>query len=266
MKFLSILLLFCLPVTSFSVEKVVRAKTCTVQDSSEPIVHNEDFAWNSTLPEIMRRADRLYLDGKRLKERAFINEQGQIVIPINVIGETRYVRLEDHFIKSIRAHIENALKRNYVDAIIFSDMGHSHFFIPKDFYEKELQGIPTNEREKLYEKMLAHQGLKILYHTAEQLKMRDGDGELVDDRHIQWRFFTRNLVGDNRAQGHLELIHQEDHNYNTGRSYDENYRYWGAGFYLTANKDGCFPFVHKGKTYYFDLNLSGFRSRSSGGF
>jgi hypothetical protein len=85
--------------------------------------------------------------------------------------------------------------------------------------------------------------------------MKTEEGQFVEDRHVQWRFFTRNLVGHNKNQGKIELLHNETHSHNTAREYDEGYRYWGAGFYISANKNGCFAYQNNGKTFYFDLSL-----------
>src|SRR5690606_25957060 len=105
---------------------------------------------------------------------------------------------------------------------------------------------PASEGKLRYEKMFANPEIKFLYHTAEQFKFRGDDGELFPDRHLQWRFFTRNLVGDNKGQGRLELIYNHSSSHNTAHNYEqETYRYWGAGIYFTANKDGCFPFKVK---------------------
>lgn len=233
-----------------------RQEKCSASTSADPILTNGDFSWDIPLEELKLRARELYVSPKRLKNRAYVNDRGQAVIPLNVFGTVKEVPLTEKFIKSVRLHIEEALKLNYVDEIMFSDMGHSHVFIPQQYYQEILNPIPIREKHLLYEKMLAHEEVKFLYHTAEQLKMFDENKELLDDRHLQWRFFTRNLVGDNNAQGKLELLHAKDHSYNSANSY-EGYKYWGAGFDLSANIDGCFPFTHEGETYYFDLNFEG---------
>lgn len=244
---------------------LVRPSSCGVQTDDENILVRSDFRWNQPLDEMMERSESIYQEGKRLKRRAYIDEELNIVIPMeNLHREERKIRLTPLFIASIRRHIEEALRLGYVDSITFSDMGHSHFFIPQDFYNDELAVIPIADRDVMYEKMLAHKDLKVLYHTAEQLKMFDEDRKLLENRHLQWRFYTRNLVGDNKGEGRLEFIHQEDHSYNTARGTLEGHRYWGAGFYINANKEGCFPFTYEGKTYYFDLNLEGMDLGSSG--
>lgn len=263
MKKLTMLPLFALlTLPALANSSLVRSQTCAPQVPGEHVIHNEDFLWGETLPQILKRAQDLYIVDKRLDQRAYINAEGQVVLPMDVFNVgIKEVKLSPTFIKSVRLHIEQALKRRYVDAIIFSDMGHSHFFIPQDYYRNELRDIPIHENHIMYEKMLSYEGLKVLYHTGEQLQMKDESGTLLPDRHIQWRFFTRNLVGDNKAQGHLELIHAEDHAYNTAHEYEEGYKYWGAGFYISANKNGCFPFTHKGETFYFGLNLFGFEPK-----
>ncbi len=231
-------------------------RRCLPDGPDEQILRESDFRWNIDLEEIKARAQELYISPKRLIRKAYF-KNGNFVIPIDSFGSVRDVRLTSTFIKSVTLHVEEGLKRRYVDAITFSDMGHSHFFIPQKFYDEVLSPIPIPEKHVFYETMLAHEGLKVLYHTAEQLKMTDDAGQLLPNRHTQWRFFTRNLVGDNGGLGKLELLHNEEHRHNTASTYDPDYRYWGGGFYISAHADGCFPFQHNGKTYYFDLNLDG---------
>ncbi|MFP5384571.1 MAG: hypothetical protein ACLGHN_00735 [Bacteriovoracia bacterium] len=255
-----ILLFFAVPSIVYSFPSdLVRKETCRFSETDT--YSSSDFPWNQPLAEAQERGKNLYHSSKRLYKRAYLNEKNEVVIPVNAGGAYKDVKVSETFIKSVRLHIEEGLKRRYVDIINFSDMGHSHFFVPEKFYDSELSDIPVDNFHLLYEKMLGHKELKILYHTAEQLMMKDSEGNLLSDRHIQWRFFTRNLLGDNKAQGKIELLHQEDHRYNTARDYDPGYKYWGGGFYLAASSKGCFPFEHKGKTYYFDVNLDGIEGR-----
>lgn len=225
-------------------------------------LYEEDFPWNQTLEEIIQRADVLYRSPKRLVDRAYRDSKGQAIIPVRIGSVTKPVRVSEIFIKSVTKHVEEAFKRRYIDALHFGDMGHSHFFIPQKYYDEVVDKVPVGDKHILYEKILNHPGLKILYHTAEQLTMLDENRELLKDRHIQWRFFTRNLVGDNEGHGKLELLHNETHRYNTAHDYDEGYRYWGGGFYISAHEKGAFPFVLNGKTHYFDLNLEGINPRT----
>lgn len=237
-----------------SASEVVRKSSCGLQPADEAAVYSSDFNWNMTLPQIKSKYDEIYRSGKRLKLRAWVDGD-KIVMPHKSYGEeVKKVKLTEKFIMSIRAHVESAFKRGYVDALIFPDMGHSHLFIPHKTYE-EVQRASGGKTWKFYELIFQEPSLKILYHTAEQLKMVGDNKKPLDDRKIQWRFFTRNLIGGNQALGKMELLHNEEHSHNTARDYDGDHRYYGAGFNISASIDGCFPFIANGKTYYFDLSF-----------
>lgn len=240
----------------------LRVETCA-KEQGGPYVHSDDFSWGVTLEQIRSKGDEIYNSGKRLKNRAFYNGQN-VVLPMELFGEDKEVKLSNRFLNSVRKHIEVGFKRGYIDAVTFSDMGHSHFFIPQKFYDEVLAPMPSSERAKKYELMFNHPGLKILYHTAEQLTMVDENKKPIADREVQWRFYTRNLLGDNQALGKIELLHEPESSHNTAHDYEEGYRYWGAGYNITASKNGCFSFERKGRTYYFDLSLDDLTPSSSG--
>ena len=232
----------------------VNVENCKRDAGPEEFLRSSEFSWGMKLEDIKAKQTEVYEKGLRLKERAY-SENGKVYLPFTPYGaEEQKILLSERFIKSVIGHIENGLKRNYVDAIIFPDMGHSHLFVDLDFYNKVVKDIPVKEGHKRYELMLNHPETRFLYHTAEQLEMKV-DGKLVEDRHVQWRFFTRNLVGHNKNDGKIELLHNEGHKFNTARDYDEGFRYWGAGFNISATKNGCFAYTHKGQTFYFDLSL-----------
>ncbi|MEC7275412.1 MAG: hypothetical protein VXV96_03755 [Bdellovibrionota bacterium] len=235
--------------------ELVQSETCKRTTQGEEILRSSEFSWGMSLEEIKKKEVSVYERGFRLKERAFL-ENGQVYLPYTPYGGSEEkIKLSDRFIKSVIAHVEEGLKRGYIDAVIFPDMGHSHLFIPQKFYDEKIKPIPAREGHKRYELMLNHEETRFLYHTAEQLTMIDEDKKLIDDRKIQWRFFTRNLVGGNKALGKIELLHNETHSHNTARSYEEGYRYWGAGFNINGSKNGCFAYKRDGKTFYFDLSL-----------
>lgn len=249
-----------------------RKETCTAQKDGEPVVMNSDYSWHMSREDILAKQREIYRSGKRLQDRAYYDKTEDVIkAKVQTVSRGRQkMVVPDQILKSVRAHIESALKREYVDAIIFPDMGHSHYFIPQDFYDSEIGPLSSSEKALAYEKMLSHEGLKVLYHTAEQLKMIDPDDEenkLIVDRKIQWRFYTRNIVGDNKGQGHLDIVHNEEHSHNTARSYEKGYKYWGGGFYISASKDGCFKYTKDGEAYYFDMNFTGLAyDPSSGGY
>lgn len=249
MKIITLLSLLALNMVMASEVDLAKGR-CAQERAGDEVLYSSDFSWGMSLEDIKRANDEVYYSGKRLKNRAFFDGEKFILMA----GKQQVV-VPENFILSIVKHVESALKRNYVDFIIFPDMGHSHFFIPQKFYDEELATLPTGDKANLYNKMFSHPELKILYHTAEQLKMMDDEKKLLKDKHLQWRYYTRNIVGDNKAQGHLEIVRDIESNFNTAHDYEEGFRYWGAGFNISANQEGCFPFVHNGKTFYFDLSL-----------
>ncbi|MDC1175618.1 hypothetical protein OAT67_09480 [Bacteriovoracaceae bacterium] len=257
----------CLIFSTLSISVLeINLKNCSEASDKDPVLYSDDFKWGETKAEILAREKKLYNSNKRLEKRAYVNNEGEIKLPLNALfGEEKFATVAKKYVESVKAHIEKALKRNYVDSIIFSDMGHQHFFIPQKFYDEELSKIPVKDKDLLYEKMLAHSELKILYHTAEQMKMVDENKKILDDRHTQWRFYTRNIVGDNKGLGTIDLVHQPDHSHNTSHSYEKGYKYLGAGLYLSANKNGCFAYDHLGEKRYFDINIVGLNPSGNSG-
>ncbi|MBT5095209.1 MAG: hypothetical protein HOM21_13230 [Halobacteriovoraceae bacterium] len=226
------------------------SQRCTKPGPSEPHLYSSEFHWNMTVPELNKIFPAVYNSGKRLKHRAYF-EAG---FKLPHIPNQKTTLLTENFIKSLITQVEEAHRRGYVDALIFPDMGHSHFFIPQEFYDRELNAIPVSDYHLFYQKLLAHKELRILYHTAEQLKMTE-EGRPLADRHLGWRFYTRNLVGRNDQSKILEIIHAPETRANTTHNYRPGYKYWGAGFNISASIDGCFPYEVDGKLKYFDLSF-----------
>ena len=143
---------------------------------------------------------------------------------------------------------------------MFSDMGHGHFLMPNKKYNRVYSQMTGYRKLKMY---LDDPDMRIAYHTAEKFKMAerlDNGAYLVSkDRYFGWRYYTRNLVGDNIPARRLEIFLANPNDpfaYNTMNASDVPGYYWGHGFNLSANKAACFPFKHKGKTYYFDLSFN----------
>lgn len=232
---------------------------------NEPVLTDEDFAFNQSFEEVIKKGLEHFFSEKRLPHRAFYDSHSNRVhLPVMASSSPRpLIEVSPNLIRSVQKHIEKALELNYVDVISFSDMGHTHFFIPDEAVDELTTGGESNLAEIRFEKISADPRVKMLYHTAEQIRLLDDEKQLLLDRHLQWRFFTRNLIGDNQGKGELELIHNESHHYNTARDYKPGYRYWGSGFYLSAQKDGCFRYNHLGEERAFDINLVGPRSQDN---
>lgn len=237
---------------------------CTPPADEEPAIYSNDFHWNYTPEEMAARFDEMYPSDQRLADRArFDAEAGELVLPISEQWGGRVV-LSRRLVENVTAHIEIALQQGYAEHVFFPDMGHSHFFIPLEQWEAEYADTPIDQIADKYTRMMDDPTLLVLYHTAEQLQMLDEDDQVLPDEWIQWRHQTRNVVGDNDYQGRIELLHNPDSKANTARDYP-GYRYHGAGFSVSANVDGCFPYVHDGELRWYDLSLSDLPYQPTGG-
>lgn len=230
---------------------------CPPQPASEPYVYLSDFKWKQTLEDMRTKYRETYSSGKRLKGRAHWDAGLNSYVLTHPMKNEK-VRISATFIRNITRHIEISLERRYADFIFFPDMGHSHLFVPlADF--GDIDAIPTDQPHLAYERMFALPGLKVLYHTAEQLTVRPGDrneGPFPQDKELLWRYFSRNPIGDNITGENVAphfAFNQE--NYNTVNEL-KGHRLWSAGFTLSASKHGCFRFQDpEGQEQRFDISL-----------
>lgn len=217
-------------------------------------LYSSDFHWGFELGDMLKRFAEIYISPKRLDRHAYVETaSGQIKLPYDTARGGDVV-LPASFVASVRAHIENALRLEYIDAVFFPDLGHSHFLVPQDRWEDKYNKIPSGEMSRLYTEMMSDPDLQVLYHTAEQLRMHNEQKELDQNRRLQERFYSRNLVGDNKAEGRLELLQNREHKVNTVGEVP-GYYWWGAGFNVSANENGCFVYNDRGVERYFDLSL-----------
>jgi hypothetical protein len=241
----------------------IRSETCQLPANNEPVVYANDFSWKMTLEDVDNKFKDIYNSGKRLTDRAYLKD-GVAVLPYPTSKDKNAViKLSDRFIISVAKQVEEAFALGYVDALIFPDMGHSHLFIPLKEYEI-LRKTPNNERNLFYEKVFDLEGLKTLYHTSEQVLMVDDNKKLLPGKKLQWRYYTRNLIGSNNMKGQLEIVKNLEHTHNTAHDYKEGYYYYGAGYNISASKDGCFGFKKDGKIMYFDISMKDLPYKSDG--
>jgi|SaaInlStandDraft_5_1057022.scaffolds.fasta_scaffold52387_2 hypothetical protein len=233
----------------------VALASCSKHVIGEPTLYATDFSWKQSLGQMKALFEKLYTGPKRLPDRFYLDGQ-EFLAPFKFMEKEHLLKVPQRFIDSVTKHIEHALERKYVDFIFFSDMGHSHFFVPNNIYYSEIEPIPSSRQHEIYQKFLNMKELKTLYHTAEQLKRYKESGKLLDDPYLQWRHFTRNIVGSADNQRHLEIIQKVETIGNAASSYDKDYRYWGGGYNFSANKDGCFSYNYNGKKYFYDISFS----------
>jgi hypothetical protein len=236
---------------------------CKPPEADEPILHANEFHWWYTREEMVARFGEVYASGMRLFERAYYDaDAGELAMP-HVEGWGGRVVLSKRLVENVALHIQKALERRYADAVFFPDMGHSHFFIPQEHWDANYAGTPVPELSDMYSRLLDDPELLVLYHTAEQLQTHDEAGAILPDKELQWRYFTRNPVGDNKGLGRIDIHRDFSSAGNTVRDY-AGHRYHGAGFNVSASVDGCFPYVHGGEVFYFDLSLADLPYESSG--
>jgi len=228
---------------------------CKIPLPTDPVLHQEDTRWNLSHSETHTLFNDLYESPKRLYGRAYYEEARRAFLLSNDVNPSKAIRLPLNHIELITRHIERALESGLAEFVFFPDMGHSHYLIPMSRWISTYQSIPIPDVDVLYETMFQDPSVKVLYHTAEQMTLLDADsGHPLPDRQLQWRFFTRNLVGANNEDGHVHPVHASDSRYNTLGDLP-GYRFWGAGFYISSNKDGCFSYQTKTGTRYFDITL-----------
>ncbi len=248
--------LFALVVVGIHFESAYGSARCRSEGASDKRLRSSDLRWNIAYADMMTLFTSIYNSGKRLPKRAYWDEaDGTYKLPFdeNRGGD---VTISTDFVASVRNHIEKALQRGYADAVFFSDMGHSHFFIPKDKFDNVYKSIPVNQFSRLYRELLLDSEMQILYHTAEQMEHKPLPAEpSVRDLYLQWRFFTRNLLGVNLPNGAVYVYPSLDNPGNTLRDL-QGFAYWGGGFNLSASEQGCFEYrdAH-GEIRYFDISL-----------
>lgn len=226
---------------------------CGKPGPDEPVVYASDFKWGMSLSEMKERFSFIYESGKRLKGRAYYDAAEKAYVYESRTGK---VRLTERFLKNVSRHIEIALERRYADFAFFPDMGHSHLFIPERDWAK-LKDIPANQQHVFYERVYALPGLKVLYHTAEQLAVLEGERgnqSFPQNAELLWRYFSRNPVGDNATGENVAPQFAFGESYNTLRDL-KGHHYYSAGFNISASKNGCFVYrTPDGKELRFDLS------------
>jgi hypothetical protein len=228
---------------------------CYRQTPTDEVIYNSDFKWGLTLPEMMERFDKMYAGPKRLDRHAYYDEQKKKYFLPYADAQGGPIELPVSFIDSVTKHIEKAFQRKFIDAVFFPDMGHSHFLIPEAKYKKVYANIPTEKSNVFYKTLFMDPEIKVAYHTAEQLQSLDKSNQPLADQKIQWRFYTRNLIGDNGGEKKIEIYNALDQSKANTLGSVPGFYWWGAGFNLSANKNGCFSYKKEGQIFYYDISI-----------
>ncbi len=232
-------------------------------NESSPLFIYDEYKWGLNYNDIEIDFLESYTLEKRLEGRAYVNENSKIMVPIiTPKGKKLEFELLPHALNIITKHIENALENRYADKIYFPDMGHGHFLIPEHIWETISEKYSLEEKHLYYKALFNEPEVKILYHAAEQIQMtetfiddlgnkRNSDA-LLKDKAIQWRYYTRNIIG-NLTTGNLNVRLASTEKFNTLTALPGYTK--RDSFHINANKNGCFPFKQNGKTLFFDLSF-----------
>lgn len=150
----------------------------------------------------------------------------------------------------VKRHLRTAFQINIIDHLALSDLGHAHF------YEAAHNESSIQSNVDIYSKSI-NQLIKgayyLLYHSAERLKLKIGQG-LSPDPYAQMRFLTRNFVGF--PDGRIELFHDINRELNINSVYNlKGMRNTGVTLYISANYRGCFSVKRRDNITRFDLSF-----------
>ncbi len=264
---LLILALLTLPQTVFASaldnpnhwqESIERCQTHP--DNSQELLSSE-FKWGYTLLEMQDQFEETYESGKRLWLHAqYDNELDSFMIYDNSDrSNIKPVAINRNFIRSITRQIETALKKGYASYVFFPDMGHAHLYFKEDHWLKNYQALSTSgvqQKHLLFEKMFADPELKALYHLSEQLEFKDEHGHLHNDEVLNFKYWTRNFLGQNNQSDLYDLpISKDLTKFNTVVGLP-GYSLYSSGFAISSSAKGCFPYKDQnGVIRYFDISL-----------
>lgn len=227
---------------------------CGPLAAGEKPLYSSDFKWDYDIPGMLLKFTEIYHSPKRLPQRAFWDaKKGVLKLPYDA-GRGGDIQISETFVQSIVRHVERAFELSYVDGVFFPDMGHSHFLIPEQIMKEKYDRYPIANMTGMFQEMFKDERIKVLYHTAEQLKTLDEDGNVRNDEKIKWRFKTRNIVGELKTTTDLVVLQNPASKANTVNEVP-GYFWWGGGFNLSAQKNGCFEYKAHGQTLYFDLSM-----------
>lgn len=228
------------------------SERCTPYSPAETPVYRDARIFHSR-QELEDQFNQLYDSGHRLKARAYYDS---LTSSVQIPYRNGSIEAPDLFVQGLIRHIELAHKNSYVDYVYYPDMGHGHLYLPREEWTqlKRIQDLAQR-----MEKVLQSENLKVLYHTVEALQVKEGDfvsGTFPNDPWKLWRYFSRNLLGNFRAEPGIEVLFAgSDQVYNTVRKMDGHTQI--TVLYMSSSKDGCLPYDAKGRTYHFDFTLEG---------
>jgi hypothetical protein len=230
------------------------AQRCAPLSPVEKPLYSGEFHWGYDLPGMLQKFTEIYHSPKRLPRRASWDARQQVLKLPYDSDRGGDIAVGESFIRAIARQVERAFELKYVDAVFFPDMGHSHLLIPENLMREKYNNYPVPQMSMMYRDMFQDENVEVLYHTAEQLTTLDKSDNVLPDPQIQWRYRTRNIVGKIQPTTELKVLQNPESKANTVHG-AAGYAWWGAGFNLSAQENGCFEYRAHGKVYRFDLSM-----------
>lgn len=234
--------------------EMMNLKNCLPSTEFDKPLYASDFKWGYSVEELLLKWQDVYTGPKRLAKRAYWDSTLQsVVLPYDQARGGR-VKISAHFIKGIAATIEQARALKVIEGVFFPDMGHSHLLIPDHKYEQWNRRFEVKQMSQLYETMFSDQETLYVYHTAEQLKFLDDHKNVQPDEYSRFRHKTRNIIASHQKFKKITFGQNPQSPANTFGGLP-GFQWWGGGFNISGNHEGCFAYRDGGQVYYFDLSL-----------
>ncbi len=223
------------------------------KNTEGPFLHSSDYDFNEFKDEtkityyasrevLKRRYEKLINGPKRLRRR--MSYDGKNFYIPSTEGS---IKITKDFLNKLAHQVEMAIEIKSAELIYYPDMGHAHLYMPEG---NELMSL---------EEALSSPDLVTLFHTAEQLMMKDGRMPRDSKDYRQLRYRTRNLIGHFDDTGALEMVYafgnkafNTIHDIPTVLKHKRKY----STLYFSAHPHGCLTFNLGDKKMGLDISFS----------
>jgi len=203
--------------------------------------------WYRTAKEVEQLYTKHYNRNIELPNKIY-KSNGKYIGTIN----TSKFEVDPNFIRAIKDHLTDMIKKDWIKFIYWADLNHGHIFISEKRFESEYSKMLTNsmankELDKdYYGALLKDRNLGILYHAAEHF------AKCKENEKYLW---TRNVVGWFNNKKPIELIkYDKDEKMFAGKGTPDGTRQM-IYLYISAWKHGEFVIYPNGKEIRFDMSF-----------
>ncbi len=223
----------------------------------KPAVHHkklyeDEYTWRYSFEETGKLFEKIYYSGKRLPHPVYFNEQQNSFMML--IDDNLELRVSWDFIYAVTRHIEEALQKKMADYVFLADMGHGHFYLPKNSPVFSIADHKDYQRAVFYQ-VLNSKKIKILYHTAEMFLFFGTRAEFAKlSPHEAYRNLTRNLIGSFEESDEMTRYAPYKFGQSVVFNIGNQYQKVAQDIDISSSFDSCFPYQNKGKLFYYDIS------------